>query len=135
MKNNGSFKNIGEGISSEYQDGVKVYLESGDDEYIIGRKWFSQLKDKISFEAVSDKKADGGCRLVIKKVEQSNQSEKKRLVSSTGTYYLLIHFFKTLCGGKLIIIFSLLPNLMKISSYYIVGNWKTIYCILPLWHH
>lgn len=77
MKNNGSFKNIGEGISSEYQDGVKVYLESGDDEYIIGRKWFSQLKDKISFEAVSDKKADGGCRLVIKKVEQSNQSEKK----------------------------------------------------------
>ncbi|MBD9358846.1 DUF4435 domain-containing protein [Methylomonas albis] len=77
MKNNGSFKNIGKTVSSEYQDGVKVYLESGDDEYIIGRKWFSKLKDKISFEAVSDKKANGGCQLVIKRVESSSNSNNK----------------------------------------------------------
>lgn len=77
MKNNGSFKTLGKGLSSEYQDGIKIYLESSEDEYIIGRKWFSQLKDKISFESVAANNADGGCRLVLKKVQESNKDNKK----------------------------------------------------------
>ncbi len=77
MKNSGSFKNIGKDLASEYEDGIKVLLESTDDEYIIGRKWFSKLKDKISFESVSGTKENGGCAAVVTKVTELNKSNKK----------------------------------------------------------
>jgi len=74
MKNKGSFKNIGqEEIVIESTAGIKVYLESTDDQYIL-RNWFSTFNfyDRLSFESVSETRGDGGCQLVKKKVEQSN---------------------------------------------------------------
>jgi hypothetical protein len=73
MRNNGSFKNIGkEAIVPESTDGIKIYLESTDDQYIL-RNWFSTFNfyDKLSFESVSETRGDGGCQLVLKKVENS----------------------------------------------------------------
>jgi len=73
MMNNGSFKNIGkEAIVPESTDGIKIYLESTDDQYIL-RNWFSTFNfyDKLSFESVSKTRGDGGCQLVLKKVENS----------------------------------------------------------------
>ncbi|WP_333874744.1 hypothetical protein [Methylobacter sp.] len=73
MMSNGSFKNIGkEAIVPESTDGIKIYLESTDDQYIL-RNWFSTFNfyDKLSFESVSETRGDGGCRLVLKKVENS----------------------------------------------------------------
>ncbi|MFI3119304.1 MAG: DUF4435 domain-containing protein [Methylococcaceae bacterium] len=73
MRNNGSFKNISkEAIVPESTDGIKIYLESTDDQYIL-RNWFSTFNfyDKLSFESVSETRGDGGCRLVLKKVENS----------------------------------------------------------------
>jgi len=73
MRNNGSFKNIGkEAIVPESTDGIKIYLESTDDQYIL-RNWFSTFNfyDKLSFESVSKTRGDGGCQLVLKKVENS----------------------------------------------------------------
>ncbi|MBK8816701.1 MAG: DUF4435 domain-containing protein [Methylococcaceae bacterium] len=72
-----SFKAIGNKVYENYTDGIKIYLESTDDEYIVGRKWFSHLKDKISFESVSETRADGGCQIVRKKVQDSKASNKK----------------------------------------------------------
>ncbi|MDP2180571.1 DUF4435 domain-containing protein [Methylicorpusculum sp.] len=72
-----SFKALGNKVYEEYTDGIKVYLESTDDEYIVGRKWFPHLKDKISFESVSDVRANGGCQLVRKKVKESKANNKK----------------------------------------------------------
>ncbi len=59
-------------IAGFYKAGVKVYLESEDDLYILSRIWFSEFNDKLSFEAVcSEGGADGGCFQVIKRVNDS----------------------------------------------------------------
>jgi len=73
MRNNGSFKNIGkEAIVPESTDGIKIYLESTDDQYIL-RNWFSTFNfyDKFSFESVSETRGDGGCKIVVDKVKNS----------------------------------------------------------------
>lgn len=73
MRNKGSFKNIGkEAIVPESTDGIKIYLESTDDQYIL-RNWFSTFNfyDKLSFESVSETRGDGGCQLVLNKVAAS----------------------------------------------------------------
>lgn len=72
-----SFKAIGNKVFENYTDGIKIYLESTDDEYIVGRKWFSHLKDRISFESVSETRADGGCQVVRKKVMESKAGNPK----------------------------------------------------------
>ncbi|HBA67556.1 MAG TPA: hypothetical protein DCZ48_15550 [Methylococcaceae bacterium] len=72
-----SFKTIGNKVFEEYTGGIKIYLESTDDEYIVGRKWFSHLKDKISFESVSETRANGGCQLVRKKVSEAKAVKKQ----------------------------------------------------------
>ncbi|WP_155920583.1 hypothetical protein [Methylobacter luteus] len=72
MTNKGSFKAIGkESIVEEYTDGIKIYLESTDDQFIFKEKWFSRFNDKLSFESVSDTRANGGCELVRQKVKNS----------------------------------------------------------------
>lgn len=72
MTNKGSFKTIGkESIVEEFTDGIKIYLESTDDQFIFKEKWFSRFNDKLSFESVSQTRGDGGCQLVLKKVENS----------------------------------------------------------------
>jgi hypothetical protein len=73
MMNKGLFKNIDKAaIVPASTDGIKIYLESTDDQYIL-RNWFSTFNfyDKLSFESVSDTRGDGGCQLVLKKVENS----------------------------------------------------------------
>lgn len=73
MMNKGSFKSIGkESIVSETTDGIKIYLESNDDQYIL-KHWFSTFNffDKLSFESVSEAQG-GGCQLVLKSVENSS---------------------------------------------------------------
>ncbi len=77
MESKGSFKTIGNKLYEKYTGGIKVFLESTDDQYIVGRKWFSHLKDKISFESVSVTRANGGCQLVRKKVQESNDCNQK----------------------------------------------------------
>jgi hypothetical protein len=77
MLHDGSFKHNGDRLFGEYTGGIKVFLESTDDQYIVGRKWFSHLKDKISFESVSETRADGGCQIVRKKVQESNDCNQK----------------------------------------------------------
>ena len=77
MESKGSFKTIGNKLYEKYTGGIKVFLESTDDEYIVGRKWFSHLKDKISFESVSKTRANGGCQLVRKKVQESKNCNQK----------------------------------------------------------
>ncbi len=72
MTNKGSFKTIGkDAIVGEFTDGIKIYLESTDDQFIFKEKWFSRFNDKLSFESVSQTRGDGGCQLVLKKVENS----------------------------------------------------------------
>ncbi len=73
----GSFKTQGEMVTEAYK-GIgagTVYLESSDDKYIIGTKWFSFLKDRIHFVAVSgpEKRGDGGCKEVIRRVVEANK--------------------------------------------------------------
>lgn len=73
MMNKGLFKNIDKAaIVPASTDGIKIYLESTDDQYIL-RNWFSTFNfyDKLSFESVSETRGDGGCQLVLKKVENS----------------------------------------------------------------
>lgn len=72
-----SFKTIGNKVFEEYTGGIKIYLESTDDEYIVGRKWFSHLKDKISFESVSETRTNGGCQLVRKKVGEAKFNHRQ----------------------------------------------------------
>jgi len=71
----GSFKTQGTTISEEYEGmgATTVYLESSDDEYLIGTKWFSNLKDRIHFVSISgsEQKGDGGCRRVINRVKEA----------------------------------------------------------------
>jgi hypothetical protein len=71
----GSFKNIGKTVAEKYQGmgAITVYLESSDDRYLIGTKWFSNLKDRINFVSVSgdEKRGDGGCKLVIERVKET----------------------------------------------------------------
>jgi len=71
----GNFKTQGTTISEEYEGmgATTVYLESSDDEYLIGIKWFSRLKDRINFVSVSgsEKKGDGGCQIVRQRVEEA----------------------------------------------------------------
>jgi hypothetical protein len=74
--NKGSFKSLGkESIVTESTAGIKIYLESTDDQYIL-RNWFSTFNyyDKLSFDSVSETRGDGGCQLVKKKVEDSKQT-------------------------------------------------------------
>lgn len=76
MINKGSFKNLGkESIVTESTAGIKIYLESTDDQYIL-KNWFSTYNfyDKLSFDSVSETRGNGGCQLVMKKVEESKQT-------------------------------------------------------------
>lgn len=76
MKNKGSFKSLGkESIVTESTAGIKIYLESTDDQYIL-RNWFSTFNfyDKLSFDSVSETRGNGGCQLVKKKVEESEST-------------------------------------------------------------
>lgn len=59
-------------IASFYKAGIKVYLESEDDLYILSKIWFHDFNDRLSFEAVcSGGGSDGGCLQVIKRVKDS----------------------------------------------------------------
>jgi hypothetical protein len=72
MTNKGSFKTLSkDAIISEYSDGIKIYLESTDDQYIFKVSWFSKFNDKLSFESASDSQEGGGCQMVLKKVRES----------------------------------------------------------------
>lgn len=71
-----TFKSLGKNVLEDYIDGIKIYLESSEDVDIFGRKWFSHLKDKISFESVSPTRADGGCQKVLRKVQESNYGKQ-----------------------------------------------------------
>jgi hypothetical protein len=63
------------GITESYSGGVKVYVESTGDEYILKKKWFPDLLGKLSIEAVSaDTGANGGCQTVVKKVAAARDS-------------------------------------------------------------
>lgn len=76
MLNKGSFKSLGkESIVKESTAGIKIYLESTDDQYIL-KNWFSTFNfyDKLSFDSVSETRGNGGCQLVKKKVEDSKQT-------------------------------------------------------------
>jgi hypothetical protein len=76
MKNKGSFKILGKySIVKESTAGIKIYLESTDDQYIL-RNWFSTFNfyDKLSFDSVSETRGNGGCQLVKKKVEESEST-------------------------------------------------------------
>lgn len=76
MLNKGSFKSLGkESIVTESTAGIKIYLESTDDQYIL-KNWFSTFNfyDKLSFDSVSEIRGNGGCQLVKKKVEDSKQT-------------------------------------------------------------
>jgi hypothetical protein len=76
IKNKGSFKSLGkESIVTESTAGIKIYLESTDDQYIL-RNWFSTFNfyDKLSFDSVSETRGNGGCQLVKKKVEESEST-------------------------------------------------------------
>ena len=63
--------------NERYLGTTKVYLESSEDEFIIG-KWFSKLKSCISFESVEPKpgQGGGGCQIVIEKVTSANAESK-----------------------------------------------------------
>jgi hypothetical protein len=66
------------GISAAYTAGIKVYVESNEDEYILKKKWFSDLLGKLSIEAVSIANGqDGGCQAVIKKVAEARDAGLK----------------------------------------------------------
>jgi hypothetical protein len=54
---------------------VTVYVESSDDKYLIGTKWFSNLKDRINFVSVSgdEKRGEGGCKVVIERVKKNRE--------------------------------------------------------------
>ncbi len=67
-----SFKNNKFTVSEDYKvmGAAKVFLESKDDEFLIGTKWFSHLRDRIEFIAVSRSgtRDAGGGKTVISKV-------------------------------------------------------------------
>ncbi|AGF77233.1 hypothetical protein UWK_00652 [Desulfocapsa sulfexigens DSM 10523] len=68
-----SFKDIPNDleISSLYEGGIKVLVESNDDLVILRDKWFFNHKDKLCFESVSDEEgSSGGCQEVIAKVKR-----------------------------------------------------------------
>lgn len=71
----GSFKDLGKAVAERYQGmgAITVYVESSDDRYLIGTKWFSNLKDRINFVSVSgdEKRGEGGCKLVIERVKEN----------------------------------------------------------------
>lgn len=72
----GSFKTQGKIIAERYKGmgATTVYLESSDDEYLIGTKWFSRLKDRVHFVSVSvpETRGDGGCQQVLRRVEEAH---------------------------------------------------------------
>lgn len=75
MANFKDLKNSPVGISAGYTGGVKVYVESTGDEYILKKKWFPNLLDRLSIEAVSlDTGENGGCRIVVNKVIEARAS-------------------------------------------------------------
>ncbi len=66
------FKSLSGFSSEQYlagDKGVVVYLESTDDVFIF-KKWFGNLLSKIQFEPVSGEKANGGCRVVIQRLQE-----------------------------------------------------------------
>ncbi|MGV6852797.1 MAG: hypothetical protein ACWA5R_11560 [bacterium] len=66
------FKGLSGFSSERYRAGdrgVIVYLESTDDVFIF-KKWFGNHLSRIEFKAVSGEKANGGCRVVISKVNE-----------------------------------------------------------------
>ncbi len=70
------FKDISDFSSENYligDNGTVVYLESTDDVFIF-KKWFGHLLSKIEFKSVSGEKANGGCRNVIKRIKEINDS-------------------------------------------------------------
>lgn len=77
MDDKNSFKAIMSNLDAEYDDRIPIFLESSSDAFIIGRKWFSHLKDNLKFQSVSGKKADGGCQKVLDKVEKLTLLNKK----------------------------------------------------------
>ncbi len=67
-------------IKSDYEGGIKVYLESSDDTFIFKNKWFANYNDKISFEGAdfdgSSSAGGGGCQVVIDKVRSDTDANK-----------------------------------------------------------
>jgi hypothetical protein len=71
--NSGSFKDKGKNLLSEFEGGIKIYLESDDDQFIFKNNWFPNLNDKLSFESISEDFGTSGCRAVVTKVSQLNE--------------------------------------------------------------
>lgn len=63
-------------IYSEQQAGKKVFLEAETDAFLFKVYWFSEMADRISFEAASEgKRGDkgGGCKAVEQRVTSHNE--------------------------------------------------------------
>lgn len=93
------FKNLSDFSSEQYlagDKGVIVYLESTDDVFIF-KKWFGNVLSKIQFESVSGEKANGGCRVVIQRLQELDDLtvdyygvvDRDALLNEIGTHELL----------------------------------------------
>ncbi len=68
-----SFKSLStDFIGSQYEGGVKIFLESGEDVRIFCDHWFADRQDKIRFESAEEgATGSGGYNAVLRKVEQA----------------------------------------------------------------
>jgi hypothetical protein len=62
-------------ISSKYEGGIKVFLESEEDVRIFSEHWFSQYQDKIRFESAEDGNKGGGGNAVLRKVKAAKENQ------------------------------------------------------------
>lgn len=72
-----SFKKVETAVvDAKYEGGIKVYLESAEDVRIFSEHWFSDKQDRLRFiSAEGEQLGGGGCKVVISKVEESNQQD------------------------------------------------------------